>query len=66
MDHRSSLVLQLVKNPPAVRETWVLSLGQKDPKEKEMPVHSSILAWGSHGRRSQADYTAHGFAKSRT
>ena len=45
MDHRSSLVLQLVKNPPAVRETWVLSLGQEDPLEKGMAIHSSILAW---------------------
>ena len=26
-------------------ETWVLSPGQEDPKEKEMPIHSSILAW---------------------
>ena len=45
MDHRSSLVAQLVKNPPAVRETWVLSLGQQDPLEKGMAIHSSILAW---------------------
>ena len=34
-----------VKNPPAVQETWVQSLGQEDPLEKEMVVYSSILAW---------------------
>ena len=36
---------QIVKNLPAIQETWVLSLGQKDPLEKEMATHSSILAW---------------------
>ena len=36
---------QMVKNLPAVGETWVLSLGQEDPLEKEMATHSSILAW---------------------
>ena len=41
----ASLVAQLVKNPPAVRETWVQSLGWVDPLEKEMETHSSILAW---------------------
>ena len=35
----------MVKNLPAVRETWVLSLGQEDPLEKGMAAHSSILAW---------------------
>ena len=35
----------MVKNPPAVQEMWVRSLGQKDPLEKEMATHSSILAW---------------------
>ena len=39
------LVAQLVKNLPAVQETWVRSLGQEDPLEKEMATHSSILAW---------------------
>ena len=41
----ASLVAQLVKNPPAMRETWVLSLGQEDPLEKRKATHSSILAW---------------------
>ena len=36
---------QMVKNPPAVRETWVRSLGWEDPLEKVMATHSSILAW---------------------
>ena len=36
---------QLVKNPPAMQETWVWSLGWEDPLEKEMATHSSILAW---------------------
>ena len=40
-----SLVSQLVKNLPAVQETWVQSLGWEDPLEKEMATHSSILAW---------------------
>ena len=39
------MVAQLVKNLPAVQETWVRSLGQEDPLEKEMATHSSILAW---------------------
>ena len=41
----SSLVAQMVKNPPAVWETWVQSLGWEDPLEKGMVTHSSILAW---------------------
>ena len=45
MDPSGSLVAQMVKNLPAVRETWVLSLGQEDPLEKGMAAHSSILAW---------------------
>ena len=38
---------QLVKNPPALQETWVRSLGWEDPLEEEMATHSSILAWKS-------------------
>ena len=40
-----SLVAQMVKNLPVIRETQVLSLGQEDPLEKEMATHLSILAW---------------------
>ena len=36
---------QLVKNPPAMQETWVQPLGQEDPLEKGTATHSSILAW---------------------
>ena len=36
---------QTVKNPPAMQETWVLSLGWEEPREKEVTTHSSILAW---------------------
>ena len=36
---------QLVKNPPAMWETWVQSVAWEDPLEKEMATHSSILAW---------------------
>jgi len=41
----ASLVAQLVKNPPAMQETWVRSLGQEDPLEKGKATHSNILAW---------------------
>ena len=40
-----SLVAQMVKNWPALWETWVPSLSQEDPLEKGMVTHSSILAW---------------------
>ena len=36
---------QTVKNPPAIQETWVRSLGQEGPLEKGMATHSSILDW---------------------
>ena len=41
----TSLVSQRVKNPPAMQEIWVQSLGWEDPLENGMAVHSSILAW---------------------
>ena len=41
----TSLVAQMVKNPPAMQETQVQSLGQEDPPEKGMATQSSILAW---------------------
>ena len=41
----ASLVAQMVKNPHAMRETWIQSLGWEDPLEKDMAIHSSILAW---------------------
>ena len=41
----ASFVAQVVKNPPAIQENWVRSLGWEDPLEKEKATHSSILAW---------------------
>ena len=41
----ASLLAQLVQNLPAMKETWIRFLGGKDPLEKEMATHSSILAW---------------------
>ena len=41
----ASLVAQLVKNLPAMQETWVQSLSWEDPLEKGKATHSSILAW---------------------
>ena len=45
----ASPVAQLVKNPPAIGETWVHSLGWEDPLEKGKATHSSILAGEFHG-----------------
>ena len=42
---RVSLVAQLVKNPPAIWETWIRSLGWEDPLEKGKTTHPSILTW---------------------
>ena len=42
---KSSLVAQMVKHLPTMQETWVQSLAQEEPLEKEMATHSSILAW---------------------
>ena len=53
------LVAQLVKNPPAMRETWVQSLGWEDPLEKRKATHSSILAW-------RIPWAIHGVADSQT
>ena len=53
-----SLVAQSVKNLPAMQETWVRSMSQGDPPEKEMATHSSILVLGkkSHGQRNLVGY----------
>jgi len=45
-----------VKNLLAMQETWVKSLGWKDPLGKKMATHSSVLAWEIHGQRSLAGY----------
>ena len=41
----ASLVAQTIKNLPAMQKTWLQSLDQEDPLEKEMATHSSVLAW---------------------
>ena len=43
--HQSIWCLQMVKNQPATQKTWIQSLGWKDPLEKGMATHSSMLAW---------------------
>ena len=45
MGYRASPVTQMVKNLPAVQETWVRSLGIEDPLEKVMATHSNVLPW---------------------
>ena len=42
---------QLVKNPPAMQETWVLSLGWEDPLEEGMVTHFNILSWRIPGTK---------------
>ena len=56
----------MVKNLPAVQESWVQSLSQKDPLEKEMATHSSILAWEIPMDRGAWWVTVHGVAKGQT
>ena len=45
MSGQASLVAQMVKNSPAMQETWVESLGWEDPLEEGMAIHFRILAW---------------------
>ena len=60
-----ALAAQLVKNLPAVQESWVRSLGWEDPLEKEMATHSSVLAWKNLIDRGAWWAAVHGVAKSR-
>ena len=62
----ASVVAQLVKNLPAMQETWVRSLGWEDPLEKEIATHSSIVAWKILMDRGSWWATVHGVAKSQT
>ena len=62
----ASLVAQMVKNPPAMQETWARSLGWEDPLEKEMATHSSILGWRIPMDRGAWQATVHGVTKSQT
>ena len=59
-------VAQMVKNPPAMRETWVQSLGRKDPLEKEMAPAPIFLPGELHRQRSLAGYSPWGHKESDT
>ena len=61
LEYEASLVAQLVKNLPAMRETCIRSLDWEDPLKKGKATHVSILAW-----RIPMDFTVHGVAKSWT
>ena len=60
---QASLVAQMVKNPPAMQETWVQFLGWEDPLEEGLANHSSILAWRIPMDRGASRATVHGVAK---
>ena len=62
----ASLVAQTVKNPPAIQETRVRSLGWEDPLEESMATYSSILAWRIPMGRGAWLTTVHGVTKSQT
>ena len=57
---------QTVKNPTRMQETWVQSLGWGDPLEKEMAIHTSILAWRIPMDGGPWQAAVHGIANSRT
>ena len=62
----ASLVAQVVKLLPAMRETWVQFLGWEDPLEKKVATHSNILAWRISMDRGAWWAKLRGFAKSWT
>ena len=64
--YSKSLLVALVKNPPATWETWVRSLGWGDPLEKGKATHSIILAWRIPIGRKALQATVHGVTNSRT
>ena len=61
----ASLVAQTVKNPPTVQETQIQFLGWKDPLEKAMATHSSILAWRIPRQKNSLSWqaTVHGLQR---
>ena len=63
---RASLVAQMVKRLPAMRETWVQSLGQEDPLKKEMATTPVLLPGKFHGWRSLVGYSPWGHKESDT
>ena len=66
LELNSFLVAQTVKNLPAMRETWVRSLGWEDPLEEGMATHFSILTWRIPMDRGTWQATVHGVAKHQT
>ena len=56
----------MVKNLPAMQETWARSLGQEDPLEKEMATHSGILAWKTPWTEEPDGLQSKGSQKSQT
>ena len=65
-DCQNSLVAQTVKRPPAMQETRVRSLGQEDPLEKKMAIHSSTLAWRIPWTEEPGGLQSMGLQKSQT
>ena len=63
---KASLVVQIVRNLPAMQETWVLSLGWEDPLEKEMVTHFQDSCLENSMDRGAWRATVHGVAKSQT
>ena len=63
---QAALAAQMVKNPPAIQETWVRSLGRESPLEEGMGTPSSILAWRIPMDREVWWATVHGVTKSQT
>ena len=61
-----SLGVQMVKNLPAMRDTWVRSLGWEDPLEEGMATHSSVLAWRIPMDQRAWWAAVHGVKKSQT
>ena len=66
LSSEASLVAQIVRNPPAMQETQVQSLGLEDYLEKEMATHSSILAWEIPRIRGAWQAIVHRITKSQT
>ena len=64
--HGASLVVQLVRNPPAMQKTRVQSLGWEDSLEEGIATHCSILAWRIPMDRQAWEDAVHGVAKSQT
>ena len=62
---RASLMAQMVKNPLAMKETWIQSLGWEDTPEKDMATHSSVLNWRITMDRGGWLSTVHKVANSR-